>query len=410
MLKNGLRVLHHKDESRTTATLNILYNVGARDENPDKTGFAHLFEHLMFGGSVNIPHYDKEVERSGGANNAYTNNEFTNYYLTIPMENIETGCWLESDRMLQLDFSEKSLEVQRGVVIEEFRQRCFNAPFGMLWHHLRGLLYQKSPYRWPTIGLTVEHIEQASLDDVRDFYNRFYNPANAILSVVGNLDLEAARDMTEKWFGSIEKSGTPNANHYFAEPPQEERRMLETSDLCPNNAVVLAWKGPGYLDPQSLELELFADMLGGTEASPLHVELVKRSGKFNSAASFYMRGVNEGMFVIYGILNEGVSHDEASGLLQQFLDNASHGDLLSQEHLEMKVNKAITSLLFAKTSPANIAEKLCFFENLGDASLVNNEEQELRAADLHGIKQTAATTLRPKNMSVIHYSPKANAQ
>lgn len=189
-LSNGLRIIHLKDETRTTVVLNTLYNVGARDENENKTGFAHLFEHLMFAGSENVPVFDKEVEEAGGQNNAFTNNEFTNYYLVMPSENVETAFWLESDRMRALTIDEKSLSVQQGVVVEEFKQRCFNAPFGLLWHHVRSLIYEKSPYRWPTIGLDIKHIEDAVLQDVKSFYNEFYKPQNAIVSIVGNIDLE----------------------------------------------------------------------------------------------------------------------------------------------------------------------------------------------------------------------------
>jgi zinc protease len=234
-LNNGLRVIHHPDPVSTVAVLNILYNVGARDEEEQNTGFAHLFEHLMFGGSLHIPEYDKAVEQAGGSNNAFTNNDFTNYYITVPIENIETAFWLESDRMLQLDFSQKSLDVQRGVVLEEFRQRCFNAPFGKLWHHMRSLLYKKHPYQWPTIGKELAHIENATLEDVETFYYRHYHPANATLCVAGDIGLEETRALCEKWFGSIERVGHVNVNKYAEEPVQTERRFLAEKDLSPNN-------------------------------------------------------------------------------------------------------------------------------------------------------------------------------
>ena len=214
-----------------------------------------------------------------GSNNAFTNNDYTNYYITLPLENIETGFWLESDRMLQLDFSQKILDIQRGVVLEEFKQRCFNGPFGMLWHDLRELLYKEHPYRWPTIGLELSHIEDARLEDVEAFYYKHYHPANAILCVAGNIELDETKKLCEKWFGSIErKDGTVNTNKYVHEEVQTEKRFASKTDLSPNNAVFLAWRGPGHQVGSPIEPELIADLLGGSETSPLHVELVKKSG------------------------------------------------------------------------------------------------------------------------------------
>ncbi len=215
--------------------LNTLYNVGARDENENKTGFAHLFEHLMFAGSENVPVFDKEVEEAGGQNNAFTNNEFTNYYLVMPSENVETAFWLESDRMRALTIDEKSLSVQQGVVVEEFKQRCFNAPFGLLWHHVRSLVYENSPYRWPTIGLDIKHIEDAVLYDVKSFYDEFYKPQNAIISIVGNIDVEETKRLAQKWFGDINKPGNANQNSYLEGVPINNRRFFETEDLSQRN-------------------------------------------------------------------------------------------------------------------------------------------------------------------------------
>jgi predicted Zn-dependent peptidase len=227
-LDNGLTVLFHKEASTPMAVVNLLYDVGARDESEEKTGFAHLFEHLMFGGSENVPSFDEAIENAGGQNNAFTTNEITNYYINVPLENIETAFWLESDRMLALNINEKSLSVQQGVVIEEFKQRCYNAPFGQLWHHIRNLLYTNSPYRWPTIGQEILHVETANLQDVQSFYNKHYIPQNAIVSIVGNLSLEETKALCEKWFENIEKPGETNKNIYVKDIPQTERKFLET--------------------------------------------------------------------------------------------------------------------------------------------------------------------------------------
>lgn len=289
VLGNGLRVIHQHDPNVSNVVLNTLYNVGARDEDPSRTGFAHLFEHLMFGGSENVPSFDAAIENAGGQNNAFTTNEITNYYISVPLENVETAFWLESDRMLALNINEKSLSVQQGVVVEEFKQRCYNAPFGQLWHHIRQLLYTNSPYRWPTIGLEISHVEDATLEDVQSFYNQFYTPQNAIVSIVGNLSLEETKQLCEKWFGTINKTGNLNKNQYTVDVPQEERRFLETTDLSPNPAVFLVWKGPSYKEKGGLELDIFADLLGGSDVSDLQQILVKRN-KFAMLLSAFISG------------------------------------------------------------------------------------------------------------------------
>lgn len=409
VLPNGLRVIHHHDPDSTVVVLNTLFNVGARDESPEKTGFAHLFEHLMFGGSINIASYDKAVEHAGGSNNAFTNNEYTNYYITVPAENVETAFWLESDRMLQLDFSPKSLEVQRGVVIEEFKQRCFNAPFGQLWHHVRGLLYRESPYRWPTIGLEISHIEDATLADVEDFYNTHYHPSNAILCVAGQISLEETQRLCEKWYGDISRKGIVNQNSYTEEPAQTERRFLHTYDLSPNPAVFITWRGPVFSDPESSGLELFADLLGGSEISPLYVELVKNKQKFNVAECFYMRGIGEGLFVLYGILNEGVSHEEGEQELLDVLNRGINGGLFTERSMEMVKNKATTSLLFEKSTLINRAQKLCFFENIGNLKGIDAENDQYRQWSLKDMLNKAAATFKPEQASVLYYSHKSQA-
>lgn len=401
-----MRVIHHYDADSTVVVLNTLYNVGARDEQADKTGFAHLFEHLMFGGSKNIAEYDKAVENAGGSNNAFTNNDYTNYYITVPAENIETAFWLESDRMMMLDFSQKSLDVQKGVVVEEFRQRYYNAPFGELWHHLRGLLYKTHPYRWPTIGLEIGHIETASLQDVEAFFYKHYHPANAVLCVAGNVSLEETTALCEKWYGGIDRSGEINKNIYPTEPRPVARQLLETTDLSPNRAVFIAWRGPEFADHRSLELELFADMLGASEISPLYLQLVKKDHLFNAAECFYLRGLSEGMFVLYGILNDDISHADAEKALMHVMYEAIHGAELTETQLDMAKNKVTTSLLFEKATLINKAQKLCFYENLGQLQEMDKEPETYRKPSLDEIRKTAAATLNPEIASVIYYSPK----
>lgn len=407
VLKNGLRVIHLQDNTRTTVVLNTLYNVGARDEVSSKTGFAHLFEHLMFAGSENVPVFDKEVEEAGGQNNAFTNNEFTNYYLVMPSENVETAFWLESDRMRALTIDEKSLSVQRGVVVEEFKQRCFNAPFGMLWHHIRSVVYQNSPYQWPTIGLDIKHIEDAVLEDVQSFYNKFYSPQNAVISVVGNIDLQQTQALAEKWFGDIHKTGEANKNHYETDAEITERRFFETEDLSPNPAVFLVWRGPSFSDPTSISLELFAEMLGGSDVSPLQLKLVKETQQLNAAECFYLRGLGEGLFVMYGILNDGVTHQEGeAALLAVLRSEIGRGAELERIYQGVK-NRYATQLLFEATQPMQLAQRLCYFENAGSLDDINRENEIIENISLSDVLSVAEKTLNHNIVSVINYHPKS---
>lgn len=406
VLNNGLRVIHLEDKTRTTIVLNTLYNVGARDESADRTGFAHLFEHLMFSGSENVPVFDKEVEEAAGQNNAFTNNEITNYYLVMPNENVETAFWLESDRMLALNINEKSLSVQQGVVVEEFKQRCFNAPFGLLWHHVRSLVYKTSPYQWPTIGLNFHHVEEAKIEDVRSFYDLFYCPQNAIISVVGDITLEETKSLTDKWFGGILKSAPPNKNIYIQEPDQTERRFLETEDLSPNPAVFLVWRGPVFNDAKSLHLEMFSEVLGGSDVSPLQMELVKKQQLFNSSECFYLRGLGEGLFVLYGILNPDISHADGEKALYDIIQQVTDGgEDISSAYAGVK-NRHVTNLLFEATQPMQLAQKLCYYANAGDIEQINQEPSIIEGLALADVMSTATATLKENNVSVIYYHPK----
>ncbi len=405
VLNNGLRVVHQQDSSVSNVVLNTLYNVGARDEDPEKTGFAHLFEHLMFGGSLNVPSFDAAIENAGGQNNAFTTNEITNYYISVPLENVETAFWLESDRMMALNINPKSLSVQQGVVIEEFKQRCFNAPFGKLWHHIRELLYTESPYRWPTIGKEISHVENATLSDVQSFYNQFYIPQNAIVSIVGDLSLEETKSLCEKWFEPIKKDGQLNANQYTVDVPQLERRFLEANDLSPNPAVFLVWKGPSYSEAGSLELDIFADLLGGSEVSDLQQVLVKEKQICNAAECFYLRGLNEGLFILYGILNDEVSHEMVENELLETMKNFISKGNENQHVFEGIKNKAYTNLLFEQINPMNRAQKLAYFENLGNLEGINREAELVKHLNLNDILNTANNTFLTSNMSVIYYSP-----
>lgn len=402
-LSNGLRIIHQYDPSVSTVVLNTLYNVGARDESPDRTGFAHLFEHLMFAGSKNVASFDKEIEQAGGQNNAFTNNEFTNYYISVPAENIETAFWLESDRMLALNINENSLNIQKGVVIEEFKQRCFNAPFGLLWHHVRDMLYKESPYRWPTIGLTFDHIRDAKLSDVQDFYQRFYSPNNAVVSIVGNLSLKDCQTLAQKWFGDIPATAEANKNVYPKDENWSPTRRVE-EDLSPNPVVFLVWKGPDIHQEDSLALELYSDVLGGSEVSELYEALVKNEGLCNAAECFYMRGLGEGLFMAYGILNEGVSQETVENRLFEIIEES----FLKPDSFafESAKNKNYTHLLFDPINPMSRAQKLAFWEHLGMPDMINNEASKIKDLELESVFQTAQKYFTRESASVLFYNPK----
>lgn len=402
-LSNGLRIIHQYDPSVSTVVLNTLYNVGARDESPDRTGFAHLFEHLMFAGSKNVASFDKEIEQAGGQNNAFTNNEFTNYYISVPAENIETAFWLESDRMLALNINENSLNIQKGVVIEEFKQRCFNAPFGLLWHHVRDMLYKESPYRWPTIGLTFDHIRDAKLSDVQDFYQRFYSPNNAVVSIVGNLSLKDCQTLAQKWFGDIPVTAEANKNVYPKDENWSPTRRVE-EDLSPNPVVFLVWKGPDIYQEDSLALELYSDVLGGSEVSELYEALVKNEGLCNAAECFYMRGLGEGLFMAYGILNEGVSQETVENRLFEIIEESF---LMPDSFaFESAKNKNYTHLLFDPINPMSRAQKLAFWEHLGMPDMINNEASKIKDLELESVFQTAQKYFTRESASVLFYNPK----
>jgi len=402
-LANGLQVYHIQDPDSTQVVLNLLYKVGARDESPERTGFAHLFEHLMFAGSANVPSFDKEIEGAGGQNNAFTNNEFTNYYILVPAENAETAFWLESDRMRGLNINPDSLQVQQGVVVEEFKQRCFNAPFGQLWHHVRSLLYApESSYSWPTIGLNFEQIETASLDDVRAFYDRFYQPNNAILSLAGALDEHEARRLSEKWFGDIANTQTLGPREYNTTTAPLQA-PIEQQDLSPDKAVFLVWPTPSHADPESNALDLFAEILGGSDASPLHETLVKQEGIMSAAECFCMKGLGEGFFVLYGILADGVSHRAGQEALLRVLEETIKTAV--NEDLSSVKNRLLTQLLYERISPAQQAQKIAYYAALDKPEWFDQEAEMLESVTLVDCKTAAQSFINADSARLLFYSP-----
>ncbi len=399
-LANGLRVIVHEDPTVQIAVMNILYDVGSRDEHPDKTGFAHLFEHLMFGGSKNIPSYDEPLQRVGGENNAFTNTDITNYYLTLPASNIETGFWLESDRMMSLSFDPKALEVQRKVVIEEFKQRYLNQPYGDVWLKLRPLAYKVHPYQWATIGKDVSHIEQATLDDVRTFFFKYYVPDNAILVVAGNVTTNQVRTLAEKWFGPI----TPGKSQRSlpAEPLQKQKRKLEELARVPADAFYKAWHMPGRFHNDYYAIDLLSDLLGRGQSSRLYQKLVKEKEIFTSISSFLTGTIDPGLFVINGRVKDGVKLADAEVAVDEIIQKIRDDELAAVELSKVK-NQAESILEFGEVEVINRAMNLAFAKLSGDANLVNAEAKNIDLVTINDIHRVSNDILQENNSNVLFY-------
>lgn len=400
-LDNGLRVLVHEDHTTPMAVLNILYDVGARDEDPDKTGFAHLFEHLMFGGSVNIPQYDEPLQRVGGENNAFTTNDITNYYITLPSVNIETAFWLESDRMLSLAFSEKSLEVQRNVVIEEFKQRYLNQPYGDVWLKLRPLVYKKHPYRWATIGKELKHIEDARIEDVKAFFKKHYNPQNAIMVVGGNIDTQKAKELAEKWFGPI-PAGEKYHRNLPQEPEQHDERRDTVTAKVPLNDLYIAFHMPGRLEDGYYEIDLVSDILSRGNSSRLYRSLVKDKQLFSEIHAYNMGSFDRGMFVVEGKPLENVSMETAEVAIWEELERLKT-QLIPDDELTKVKNKTESTMVFSEMSLLDKAMNLAQFELFGDADLLNQETDKYLAVTAPQIQEQAKNVFRKDNSSTLVY-------
>ncbi|RYF90293.1 MAG: insulinase family protein [Chitinophagaceae bacterium] len=400
-LDNGLRVLVHEDKSTPMAVVNVLYDVGARDEMADKTGFAHLFEHLMFGGSINIPVYDEPLQLAGGENNAYTTNDLTNYYCQLPAENIETAFWLESDRMLSLAFSNKSLEVQRKVVCEEFKEHYINKPYGDVWHKLRELVYTTHPYRWMTIGKELKHIEEATLEDVKAFFEKHYTPSNAILVVAGNVEVAQVKTLAEKWFGSI-PAGTKYERNLPVEPKQTEPRFLEVKADVPLDALYKCWHIYPRIDDRYYIADLISDILSGGASSRLFQSLVKEKQLFSSIDCAHLGSTDAGIMVIEGKLVKGVDIKVAEAAVMEELEKLQEHGVTATE-LEKVKNKTESAMAFEDMGIMNRAASIAMYELLGDAQLMNKELDKYRAVTAEQIIEQSRIIFDDNNCSTLHY-------
>jgi zinc protease len=400
-LDNGLRVIVHEDHTVQLAVMNILYDVGSRDEDPTKTGFAHLFEHLMFGGSTNVPSYDEPLQLVGGENNAFTSTDITNYYLTVPAANLETGFWLESDRMMSLSFDPNVLEVQRKVVIEEFKQRYLNQPYGDVWLKLRPLAYEKHPYQWATIGKEISHIENATLQDVKTFFYKHYLPNNAVLVVAGNVTVDQVKKLSEKWFGPI-PSGVKEKRNLLLEPPQTKKKVEKVEAKVPAHAIYKTWHMCGRFDNDYYATDFLSDILSRGHSSRLYQTLVQEREIFSSISSFVMGTVDPGLFVVSGRVREGIDLVEAEKEIDAVLQRVVTEGVTSAE-LEKVKNQAEASLQFGEVEVLNRAMNLAFASLSGDAGLVNREAQLMERISAADLQRVASSILREENASVLYY-------
>lgn len=400
-LDNGLRVIVHEDHTTPMAVMNVLYDVGARDEDPEKTGFAHLFEHLMFGGSVNIPEYDEPLQRAGGENNAYTTNDLTNYYIQLPAQNIETAFWLESDRMLSLAFSEKNLDVQRKVVSEEFREHYINKPYGDVWKLLRELAYKKHPYRWMTIGKELSHIENARLEDVREFFFTHYTPINAILVVGGDIHFDQVTRLAEKWFGDI-----PPGNKYVrglpSEPPQETPRRAEVHARVPLDALYKCFHIFPRSDQRYYVVDLITDILSGGGSSRLYQSLVKEKKLFSQLECYHLGSLDAGLLTIEGKLVRGVSMQAAEQAVTEVLKGLSI-EPIGERELQKVKNKVESMIAFEDMGLLSRTNSLAFYELMGDAKLMNQEMGRYNEVTAEQVMNLSALIFEESNSSTLYY-------
>lgn len=401
VLDNGLRLLVHNDKTTPIVAVNTLYDVGARDESPDKTGFAHLFEHLMFGGSINIPRFDPPLQRVGGSNNAFTNNDFTNYYITLPKENLETALWLESDRMLSLAFTPESLEVQRKVVIEEFKQRYLNQPYGDAWLHLRPMAYKTHPYRWATIGKNIKHIEDATLQDVKAFFKKYYHPENAILVIAGNVNPDEVFELVKKWYGNIPSQPKPQRKQ------EEENRFIkyECQTLerpVPQNAIFMTWPMPNRHHPDYYTADLITDILSQGKSSRFYQNVVSKGGIFTSLSAFITGSIEPGLLLATGMIDNASDFETARNTILNEI-NLLRDKGPGEEELQKVKNKLETRFMVSESNVLSKAMNLAYFELLGSAKLLNQEMDKYKKVTASDIKRVATQIFKNEGLRELRY-------
>ncbi len=400
-LDNGLRVILHKDDSTPFVAVNVLYDVGSKDENPERTGFAHLFEHLMFGGSLNVPNFDVPIQEAGGENNAFTNSDSTNFFDILPSQNLEIALWLESDRMKQLIFSQDKLDVQKKVVIEEFKETCLNEPYGDMWHHLSELCFEAHSYKWPTIGKDIKHIEQANLEDVKEFFYKFYRPNNAILTICGNVEIEESKLLINNWFSDIER-GEQYRRNLPKEESQTNQRKKHVKGNVPSDAIYVAFKIPERTHPDYYAYDLLTDILSEGRSSRLYQKLQEELQLF-SMIDAYITGTNDpGLLIVEGRLMTGVSFEEAEKAIWESLNNLIDLGISEMELWKVK-NKTESNILLSELSVMNKAISLAYYESIGNIDLINDEIKMFGKVTSEDIIRVAKHTFNPAKSNILYY-------
>lgn len=403
-LENGLRLLVHQDKSTPLVSVCMTYNVGTKDEQPDKTGYAHLFEHLMFGGSKNAPSFDDYIQKAGGENNAFTNQDMTVYYEYLPCQNLEIALWLEADRMFQLNLNQKTLERERKVVVEEFKEHCIEEPYGDIWHHLGPLVYKKHPYQIPTIGKTPEHIKKAQLTDIIDFYKHFYCPNNAVLTVSGNVEPKLVLKLTKKWFGDIER-GNPTKPTISQEPPQTEKRTLHVEANAPVNAIYMVFQASERYDDKYFIDDFITDVLAEGDTAQLYKNLVKEQELFSNLDAYITGTVDKGLMVVEGKLADGVSFETAEKAIWEELKQLQT-NLLSKQDIEKFQNNIEHNLEFSEINHLHKAINLGYYELLGNAAWINEESHKYNAITAKDIQKRSLEIFQESGCSVMYYKAK----
>lgn len=403
ILENGLRLIHHYDATTQMVALNFLYDVGSRDETPGQTGIAHLFEHLMFGGSEHIPDFDTPLQVAGGESNAWTSDDITNFYDIIPAHNIETAFWLESDRLNKLAFSQKSLEAQKNVVIEEFKQRCLNVPYGDVAHIIRANAFHKHTYRWPVIGEKVEDIENVTLDTVRNFFYSHYAPNNVILCVSGNIHFDRAVELAEKWMSHIPKRDIKQRT-IQPEPKQVAQRCVELHREVPQDMIVKAYHMCGRLDTEYHASDIISDILANGNSARFFQNVLMKTEFFTDLDASIWGSIDPGLMVVKGRLRPGVSFDEANEIVDNELNRLAT-DGVTQYEVDKFVNKYESKECFENISYSEKASKLCYYELLGEARDINDEVNKYRRLNNDDIIRVARKVFCKENETRLYYGP-----
>lgn len=401
-LSNGLRVVHSKNAASGMVAVNLLYKAGSRNEQYEHTGLAHLVEHLMFGGSEAVKNFDHVMQEAGGENNAWTSNDITNYYELLPVQNIETALWVEADRMRNLLLTDKSVEVQRNVVCEEFKQRCLNTPYGDSGHLLRGMVYRIHPYRWPVIGKALSDIEQMPKEVIQSFYEQYYVPENAILSIVGNIDSDKAFSLVEKWFGDLSNETAKQSRFIPEEPKQCESREFRVVKDVPRDMLVMAFRMCGRCGGSYEACDLISDILSNGRSSRMFRNIYAKGTLVSSIDASISGDLDSGMFIIKSQLLPGVGFQAVERAIREETDRLISEGVGNWE-LEKTLNRFESNQLFANLNNEERASNLAYYEMLGDANLINSEVGKYRGITSRRISEVAARLFADDNCSTLYY-------